>query len=86
MQRYRQVKPPEYNLSKISVPFTLFYGTKDFLTSPMDFQKLTKELPSCRARYELPNWNHMDFIYNAQVYLKVYSKILQTMQNVSTGM
>ncbi|KAL9704735.1 hypothetical protein quinque_008253 [Culex quinquefasciatus] len=86
MQRYRQVKPPEYNLSKISVPFTLFYGTRDFLTSPMDFQKLTKELPSCRARYELPNWNHMDFIYNAQVYLKVYSKILQTMQNVSTGM
>ncbi|KXJ71357.1 hypothetical protein RP20_CCG020778 [Aedes albopictus] len=85
MQRYKQVKPPEYDLSRVSVPFVLFSGSREFFTSPMDFQKLVKNLPNVESQSELPAWGHMDFIYNAQVYLKVYSKIIEFMQNYSSS-
>lgn len=35
MQRYKQVKPPEYDLSRVTVPFVLFSGSREFFTSPM---------------------------------------------------
>ncbi|XP_055622615.1 lipase 3-like [Toxorhynchites rutilus septentrionalis] len=81
MQRYKFGKPPEYNLSKISVPWILFYGTKDFFTSSVDFKMITKALPNVKHYFELPNWTHIDFIYNAQIYAQVYSRIIQTMRN-----
>ncbi|XP_065087628.1 lipase 3-like [Ochlerotatus camptorhynchus] len=84
MQRYKQAKPSEYSFAKVTVPFTLFYGSKDFLTSSADFQKLIKNLPNVKSQIELPGWSHMDFIYNAQVYLKVYGKIIDAMRNVTT--
>ncbi|EAT35425.1 AAEL012407-PA, partial [Aedes aegypti] len=84
MQRYKQVKAPEYNLSKVTVPFLLFSGSREFFTSSADFQKLVKNLPNVESQSELPGWGHMDFIYNAQVYLKVYSRIIEVMQNFTT--
>ncbi|XP_055527856.1 lipase 3-like [Wyeomyia smithii] len=81
MQHYKLGKPPEYNLSRITVPFTLFYGSKDFFTSRQDMKKLLRALPKISSYTEIPGWTHMDFIYNVQVYAKVYSKIIESMKN-----
>uniref|UniRef100_A0A182YPP6 AB hydrolase-1 domain-containing protein n=1 Tax=Anopheles stephensi TaxID=30069 RepID=A0A182YPP6_ANOST len=32
-QKYGQAKPPEYNLSRVLLPVSLFHGTNDFITS-----------------------------------------------------
>ncbi|XP_058834372.1 lipase 3-like isoform X2 [Topomyia yanbarensis] len=80
-QRYKQGKPPYYDLSKVTIPFTLFYGTKDFFSSSKDFKKLIRSLPNVATFNEIPGWTHMDFIYNTQIYVNVYSKILESMKN-----
>ncbi|XP_053685954.1 lipase 3-like [Sabethes cyaneus] len=84
MQHYKQTNVPEYNLSRIDVPFTLFYGNKDFFTSRQDMKKLLRSLPKVSSYTEIPGWTHMDFIYNVQVYIKVYSKIIESLRNVTT--
>ncbi|XP_062557761.1 lipase 3-like [Armigeres subalbatus] len=81
MKRYKQAKPTEYDLSKVTVPFILYSGSKEFFTSLTDFQRLVKNLPTVQSQSELPGWGHLDFIYNAQVYLKVYSKIIEAMHS-----
>ncbi|XP_058466693.1 lipase 3-like [Malaya genurostris] len=83
-QRYKQGKPPYYDLSRATVPFTLFSGTNDFFSSSKDFKKLIRSLPNVSEFSELFGWTHMDFIYNAQIYVNVYRKILEAMRNSTT--
>ncbi|XP_055595869.1 lipase 3-like [Uranotaenia lowii] len=80
-QRYKSTRVPEYDLSKIKIPFTLFYGTRDMFTSALDFKKLIQALPNVTAIHELPSWGHTDFIYNSQIFPLVYSKIIEHLKN-----
>lgn len=35
MEVYNSTEPPKYNLSKITMPITLFCGNNDWLSSPI---------------------------------------------------
>ena len=34
VEKYGQEQPPEYNLSNVSVPVDLYYGTDDIISTP----------------------------------------------------
>ncbi|KFB37048.1 AGAP011718-PA-like protein [Anopheles sinensis] len=77
MQRYGQGKPPEYNLSRVRLPVSLFYGTRDFVTSIKDAYKLKDELKNVKHFIEVPGMNHIDFVYSDKLYGLVNRKIIE---------
>ncbi|XP_035790629.1 lipase 3-like [Anopheles albimanus] len=76
-KKYGQAKPPEYNLSRVMVPVSLFHGTKDFITSSKDAMRLKNELRNVKNFIEIPNMNHLDFVYSNQLYGQVTSRIIE---------
>ncbi|XP_053678646.1 lipase 1-like [Anopheles nili] len=77
MQKYNQGKPPEYNLSRVLLPVSLFHGTKDFITSTKDALRLKEELRNVKNYIEIPDMNHIDFVYSDKLYGQVNSKIVE---------
>ncbi|XP_058065393.1 lipase 3-like [Anopheles bellator] len=76
-KQYGQAKPPEYNLSRVLLPVSLFHGAKDFITSTQDALRLRNELPNVKYFVEVPNMNHIDFVYSDLLYGQVTSKIIE---------
>uniref|UniRef100_A0A182NPN3 Lipase n=1 Tax=Anopheles dirus TaxID=7168 RepID=A0A182NPN3_9DIPT len=75
-QKYGQAKPPEYNLSRVLLPVSLFHGTRDFITSTKDARRLKEELRNVKNFLEIPDMNHIDFVYSDKLYGRVNSKII----------
>ncbi|CAG9858847.1 unnamed protein product [Phyllotreta striolata] len=80
---YGQLLPPQYDLSKISCPTYLIYGSNDWLAADVDVQKLFKQLPNGQELYEVPigTWNHVDFLFGNDAPEVVYQKVLQIIAN-----
>ncbi|CAG0895845.1 unnamed protein product [Cyprideis torosa] len=62
---YGQEEPPEYDLSKTTVPVFLYYGENDWLTVPRDVLWLSKRLPNLKGLDRIPfkKFNHLDFLW-----------------------
>uniref|UniRef100_A0A8W7PIX2 Lipase n=1 Tax=Anopheles coluzzii TaxID=1518534 RepID=A0A8W7PIX2_ANOCL len=76
-QKYGQAKPPEYNLSRVLLPVSLFHGTKDFITSAKDALRLKDELRNVKNFLEIPDLNHVGFVYSDRLYARVNRKIIE---------
>uniref|UniRef100_A0A182HH24 Uncharacterized protein n=1 Tax=Anopheles arabiensis TaxID=7173 RepID=A0A182HH24_ANOAR len=76
-QKYGQAKPPEYNLSRVLLPVSLFHGTKDFITSAKDALRLKDELRNVKNFLEIPDLNHIGFVYSDRLYARVNRKIIE---------
>lgn len=79
MIRYGLSKPPEYNLTAVSVPLVVAYGTKDSLTKAEDTEFLIPKLPNVTKVIKLP-WNHVDMILGKNVDSQLYNNILGLMK------
>lgn len=57
--------PPEYDLSKISLPIKLFWAQNDLLSSEKDVRFLYEKLPFGSEMYMVsdPNFNHLDYLW-----------------------
>ena len=44
MKKYGQEQPPDYNLSNVTVPVDLYYGTNDIVSAPQVGYRLYSEL------------------------------------------
>uniref|UniRef100_A0A182URJ6 Partial AB-hydrolase lipase domain-containing protein n=2 Tax=Anopheles merus TaxID=30066 RepID=A0A182URJ6_ANOME len=76
-QKYAQAKPPEYNLSRVLLPVSLFHGAKDFITSAKDALRLKDELRNVKNFLEIPDLNHVGFVYSDRLYARVNRKIIE---------
>ncbi|XP_033306103.1 lipase 1-like [Bombus bifarius] len=78
MEIYKSTEPPKYNISKITMPITLFCGDNDWLSSPVDVMRLSNELPRKPIIYKVPfaKFNHIDFLWATDVVELVYKKLL----------
>jgi hypothetical protein len=57
--------PPEYDLSKVTVPLALFEGALDVLATAADVALLKTALRPGAVVYErlYPTYNHVDFVF-----------------------
>ncbi|KAJ9598709.1 hypothetical protein L9F63_010619, partial [Diploptera punctata] len=64
MDLYKQNKPPEYELEKITTPISLYYGNGDPLISTESIELLSKRLHNLVPSIQVPHakFNHIDFI------------------------
>ncbi|XP_063702781.1 lipase 3-like [Culicoides brevitarsis] len=78
LMRYGSIQPPLYNLTRVTVPIVLAYGTRDSLTKAEDTEILIPQLKSITKVIKLP-WNHVDMIIGRNVDTQLYNNILGLM-------
>jgi lysosomal acid lipase/cholesteryl ester hydrolase len=75
---YNSTSPPEYDLSKVSVPVALFWSDNDWLADPRDVDFLSTNLPNIvlNRRIPMPKFNHIDFLWGLDADTLVYKEII----------
>ncbi|XP_037781825.1 gastric triacylglycerol lipase-like [Penaeus monodon] len=83
MLKYGTEQPPEYDVSKIDLPVTLFWGANDWLTGKEDINRLEKRLPQLQASYKVSNpvFSHLDFLWATDARSLVYDKLFDILKN-----
>ncbi|CAH0561346.1 unnamed protein product [Brassicogethes aeneus] len=81
LNQYNNTIPPSYNISKVSHPVLLLYGTGDNFVTESDIKYLAKKLPNA---VEIPipykNFNHMDFMWGIDAKNLLYERLLMLMK------
>ncbi|XP_055857369.1 lipase 1-like [Episyrphus balteatus] len=74
---YCQNEPPDYDLKKVTVPIAMHYSLNDYLSEPVDVVRLKELLPNVIDfhKMEIPQWNHMDFLYAFDARKLLYTRI-----------
>lgn len=76
--RYGQATPPSYQLANVRLQLQIFHGTRDVLSSQADVQRLVRELRHSRTQlYQVPGYNHIDFLFAVTAPRMVYERIIQ---------
>ncbi|XP_023938982.1 lipase 3 [Bicyclus anynana] len=86
LKMYGTERPPEYDLSKITLPIKLFWAQNDLLSSEKDVQLLTEKLPSTTEVYKVPDpeFNHLDYLWAIDAPTLVNKEVLQSLDKVNS--
>ncbi|CAG9134874.1 unnamed protein product [Plutella xylostella] len=76
MEYYNSPTPPDYDLSQVSVPVSMFAGGNDWLSDPTDVNQLKTKLPNVFDYKMLDDYSHLDFLYASLAKHKIYYKII----------
>ncbi|XP_032664161.1 lipase 3-like [Odontomachus brunneus] len=81
---YGSIKPPEYNLSKVKTPVTIFYSDNDFLTHTTDVLKLAKKLPNVKQvkKIQYDKFNHIDYLWGRDAKTLLYINIVKILKKL----
>lgn len=72
-----QVKPPLYDITKITTPFAMFYGTNDAIATVEDVKSVAKTLKNLIGLYEIGNnWTHLDFVWGMDSGKLLFNKMI----------
>ncbi|XP_047990367.1 lipase 1-like [Leguminivora glycinivorella] len=77
MKEYGVPSPPDYEVTKITVPMELFYSDNDMLSAEEDVRILRGRLPNVIGNNFLKDFTHLDYLYAYNAKDKIYDKILQ---------
>lgn len=81
LRNYGTIKPPAYNLSAINTPIFLHYADNDWLSTPEDVRRLSKELRTAVGKYRVPlaKFNHLDFVFAKDAKKLIYDRLMNIM-------
>lgn len=80
---YGSETPPEYDLSQVTLPISLFWAQNDLLSSEKDVMKLYERLPKDTTElYQIPDpkFNHVDYLWAVDAPTLLNNKLLETLQ------
>lgn len=82
LRHYGQKEPPGYDMSKIRVPMSIFYGEDDEIGDPADVGHLLTELPAPYLNHveEITGYTHLDFVWGMDAHVRLYPKVLETLE------
>ncbi|KAF0291503.1 Gastric triacylglycerol lipase [Amphibalanus amphitrite] len=80
--RYGQATPPEYDLSFVTCPVSLFWSDNDLLADPEDVAWLAEGLPNIIEKYRVPlaAFNHLDYLWAIDGDILVYNHVIENIQ------
>lgn len=78
--KYGSVTPPEYDLTKVTVPVVLFYSANDWLSDIIDVKSLFAKLPNVYGSYKIARFNHFDYLYAYIAKDLVYSHLIKNIE------
>uniref|UniRef100_T1J8T3 Partial AB-hydrolase lipase domain-containing protein n=1 Tax=Strigamia maritima TaxID=126957 RepID=T1J8T3_STRMM len=82
-RRYGTVRPPVYDLGRITSPTSLFYGANDPLATPLNVEMVSRRIKTSRKELmERIIFNHADFaaLVDLNSLISVNKKILEHLQ------
>lgn len=81
--RYKHLSPPDYDISNIQVPISIYYAQDDWLADPKDVEYLSTLLPNLVHNYLVPHakFNHIDFLYGMDVQRLLNDEIVKMLNN-----
>ncbi|XP_071941868.1 gastric triacylglycerol lipase-like [Antedon mediterranea] len=80
LKKYKQPKPPSYSVRNMNVPIALYTGGQDWLADPVDVADLIPKLQNIVQHLNLPDYDHMDFIWGLDAANRVYPDVIKTLK------
>lgn len=85
-RKYNQSEPPEYDLSNIKTPISIYYAENDAIAPVKGVLQLAKSLPNLVGLHAIPlkTFNHFDFTWGLDANRLLYDDIVREL-NERTG-
>ncbi|XP_068054655.1 putative lysosomal acid lipase/cholesteryl ester hydrolase [Anomalospiza imberbis] len=80
MEKYKQLKPPFYQIEAMRVPVAVWSGGKDRITPPMETQLLLAHLTNVVHYEHFPDWNHFDHHWGLNAPQRLYRQMVAMME------
>lgn len=83
LQIYGSIRPPIYQLERISAPVALHYGRNDLFADVRDVQRLSTQLPNLFGLFPVPHprFNHFDFLWARNIRELLYNRVVVLMRS-----
>ncbi|NXQ34664.1 LIPM Lipase, partial [Alaudala cheleensis] len=80
MEKYKKLTPPFYRLEAMKVPVAVWSGGHDWVTPPVETQRLLSHLSNVVHHEHFPDWNHFDHHWGLNAPERVYRQMVTLME------
>lgn len=84
---YGSIRPPRYDLSKITTPVFLHYSDRDPLAHVNDVDRLWRELGRPVGKFRIPDdrFSHLDFLWGIDAKELLYDRVINLIKSMDVN-
>ncbi|NXY39664.1 LIPM Lipase, partial [Pomatorhinus ruficollis] len=80
LEKYRRLTPPFYQIEAMEVPVAVWSGGQDWVTPPVETQRLLSHLTNIIHHEHFPDWNHFDHHWGLNAPQRLYRQMVTLME------
>ncbi|XP_066048013.1 putative lysosomal acid lipase/cholesteryl ester hydrolase [Chamaea fasciata] len=80
LEKYKKLRPPFYPIEAMRVPVAVWSGGHDWVTPPVETQRLLSRLTNIVHHEHFPDWNHFDHHWGLNAPQRLYRQMVTLMK------